>query len=415
MTHHRLAAILMFLCVWAPSTVHAAELPSASPSEVGMSDSKLAAVDAAMEQLVADKKIAGGVVAVVRHGKVCLLNAYGQRDLAPDAPMQTDTVFRIYSMSKAIVTAAALTLVDEGRLSLDDPLTKYVPELEGLRVLEGEERVPLARPITIADLMRHTAGMSYGMGDDAVDQIYLQHQPLDAENLDGMAQRLANVPLRNQPGAKWVYSVSIDVLGLVIERVSGQPLDVYLKERIFEPLDMKDTGFYCPAGKHGRFAALYNQSEDGLTLSDGLFGMHFDQSTTMFSGGGGLVSTARDYLHFLVMIQNGGELFGNRVLKPETVALMTSNQLPPAAFPIGFGTPQKGVGFGYGFSVRVDPDPEDPHRPVGEYGWSGAASTHYWVSPTDDLIVVTLEQRRPFTTETMGVIKPLVYDAVVER
>ncbi len=416
MTNQRLAVFLLLLWICAAYPVQAAELPSATPSEVGLSGSKLAAADAAMEQLVADKKIVGGVVAVVKHGKVCMLNAYGQRDTVPAAPMQTDTVFRIYSMSKAIVTAAALTLVDEGTLSLDDPLTKYVPELEALHVQVGEERVPLARPITIADLMLHTAGFSYGMGDDAVDQIFNKHLPLEAENLDGMAQRLAQVPLRSQPGDQWFYSVSIDVLGLVIERASGQPLDVFLKKRIFDPLDMKDTGFYCPAEKHDRFAALYYTEDEGLTRQNGSTGGNlFDKPTTMFSGGGGLVCTARDYLHFLVMISNDGELFGHRVLKPETVTLMTTDQLPPTAFPIGFGNPHPGVGFGYGFSVRVAHDPDDRHRPVGEYGWSGAASTHYWVSPADDLIVITLEQRRPFTLETMGELKPLIYDAVVAR
>lgn len=381
-----------------------------------MSADKLSAVDDVIAQMIADEKIVGSVVAVARHGKVCYLKAQGQRDTEPADTMQTDTIFRIYSMTKAIVSAGALILVDDGVIKIDDPVTKYIPELEALRVQAGDELVPLTKPITVADLMRHTAGFTYGFGDDAIDQLFHKHEPLAAKDLAEMAERLKHIPLRNQPGEEWVYSVSIDMLGLVIERASGQPLDAFLEERIYRPLDMNDTGFYCPPEKAHRFAALYLSEDGGPLRRAGKddWGRQFDKPPTLLSGGGGLVSTARDYLHFLMMVQNGGELFGQRVLKPETVALMTTDQLPAAAFPIGFGDErQPGVGFGYGFSVRVSPDEGDPHRPVDVYGWSGAASTHYWVDPAQALIVVTLEQRRPFTTDTMDRLKPLVNDAVV--
>ncbi len=417
MDFRRNTATLFFglMVVLSPVLAVADELPRATPAEVGLSADRLLAVDAAIEQLVADEKIVGGVVAVARNGKVCYIRAHGQRDTEPAAPMQEDTIFRIYSMTKAITTAAALILVDEGKIRLDDPVTKYVPELGSLQVKTDGGLVPLAKPISIADLMLHTAGFSYGFGDDEIDQLYHKYEPLGAENLTGMAERLTHIPLRNQPGEKWAYSVSIDVLGLVIERASGQPFDEFLQARIFQPLDMKDTAFYCPPEKIDRFAALYSKTDDMVTRAGkDDWGGGFDEPPTLISGGGGLVSTARDYLRFLMMVRNGGELFGHRILKPQTVSLMTTDQLPVAAFPIGFGEDRhEGVGFGFGFSIRVAPDPNDPHRPVGDYNWSGAASTHFWVDPAEDLMVVTLEQRRPFTTETRDRVRPLIYDAII--
>lgn len=417
MIKFRVAAALFMGLTWVlPSGVAVAEeLPRATPAEVGMSADKLAAIGDAIEGLIAEKKIVGGLVAVARHGKVCYVTTHGLRDTEPESPMTEDTIFRIYSMSKPITSAAVLILVDEGKVGLDDPVTKYVPEFESLKVQMDDGLVPLTRPVTIADLMRHTAGFSYGMGDDEIDQMYHEHKPLSADSMDEFAERLARIPLRYQPGDEWVYSVSIDVLGLVIERASGRPFDVFLKERIFEPLDMKDTAFYCPAEKADRFAALYSFADGEMSRAGkDDWGGGYNQPPLFPSGGGGLVSTARDYLHFMMMVRNGGELFGQRILKEDTAALMTTDQLPEAAFPIGFGDNiQEGVGFGYGFSVRVAVNSEDPHRAVGDYTWSGAASTHSWADPNEDVIVVTLEQRRPFTIETGKMVRPLVLDAVI--
>lgn len=407
-----LALTGLFVLVVLPGCQHGEAIPTATPADVGLSAVKLRAVDAAVEQLIADGKIVGGVVLIVRHGEVCHLEAYGQRDTEPHAPMRTDTIFRIYSMTKPIATAAALILVDEGKLKLDDPVTKYLPELEKVRVQVGYKLVAPNRPMTVADLMRHTAGFSYGFLGHPIDVLYNVVEPLGADDLNGMAERLPQLPLANHPGEKWQYSLSIDVLGLVVERASGQTFDVFLQERIFDPLDMKDTGFHCPPEKHNRFAAVYSPKEDGTGPERHSEHDRFAEPTSFFSGGGGLVGTARDYAHFLLMVRSGGELFGHRILEPETAALMHTNQLPPAAFPIGFGEPDPGVGFGFGFSVRVDPDPENPQKPVGRYGWSGAASTHAWVNPVDDLIVITLEQRMPFSYETAGLLEPLIYDVI---
>lgn len=390
-------------------------IPTARPADVGMSAAKLADVDAAVEELIAEGKIAGGVVLIARHGEIVHFEAHGQRDTEPPAPMRTDTIFRIWSMTKPVATAAALILVDDGTLKIDDPVTAYVPELKNLRVQVGDELVAPNRPMSVADLMRHTAGFSYGFLGHPLDATYNTVNPLGADDLAGMAERLHRLPLANHPGEVWQYSLSIDVLGLVIERASGRPLDVFLQERLFDPLDMKDTGFHCPSEKHDRLAAVYTPAKGGGAPQRRTDPDKFSEPTRFFSGGGGLVSTARDYAHFLLMVRGGGTLFGHRILEPETAALMHTNQLPPASFPIGIGRPFLGVGFGFGFSVRVNPDPENPQQPVGRYGWSGAASTHAWVNPADDLVVITLEQRVPYSNDTVDTLEPLIHDAVERR
>lgn len=386
-------------------------IPASQPADIGLSDAKRVAVDATMEELVADGKIAGSVVLIAQHGEVVHFKAYGQRTTDPAAPMQTDTIFRIWSMTKPVATAAALMLVDAGKLKLDDPVARYIPELKDIQVQVGDERVAPNRPMTVADLMRHTAGFSYGFLGHPVDPLYIAADPFGAENLEGMAERLPRLVLANHPGERWQYSLSIEVLGLMIERASGQGLDVFLQERIFDPLDMPDTGFHCPAEKHDRLAAAFSPAGPGIIPKRYRDEDPFAKPTRFFSGGGGLVSTARDYSHFLMMVRGGGAWQGRRLLEPDTAALMINDQLPPEAFPIGIGQPWPGVGFGFGFSVRVDANPDSPHEPVGQYGWSGAASTHAWVSPADDLMVITLEQRLPYSNETADLLKPILHGA----
>jgi CubicO group peptidase (beta-lactamase class C family) len=267
--------------------------------------------------------------------------------------------------------------------------------------------------MTVRDLMLHTAGLTYGAGPDALKEAYGRLKPLESTDLKEMAAKLAQVPLAFDPGTDWTYSVSIDVLGRVIEVASGDTLDVFLRKTIFEPLDMPDTAFSVPAEKLSRFAANYARSAGGFNVIDAPAKSRFAQKVTFFSGGGGLVSTARDYLRFLTMVQNGGELDGHRVLRRETVTLMTTNQLPSAAFPIHFDKVRRpGLGFGFGFSVRTERSKFDLAAPVGEYGWGGAASTHYWVSPSDKLIVVTLEQIMPYQGDTEIGLKRIIYDAI---
>jgi CubicO group peptidase (beta-lactamase class C family) len=390
-----------------------AEIPVVPPAKAGLSEAKLAEVDKFMEGQVANKKIAGGIVLVSHLGKIGFFHMYGQMDLEAKKPMEKDTIFRLYSMSKAITTAAALTLCDAGKMKLDDPVSKYIPSFAHLKVATPEGlRDPMRAP-TIRDLMLHTSGLTYGGKPAAVKEAFDRLKPMDSANLKEMAEKLSQVPLAFDPGTDWIYSVSIDVLGRVIEVVSGQSLDVFLQKTLFEPLDMMDTAFSVPAEKLARFAANYSRSPDGLKINDAPDKSKFAKKVTFFSGGGGLVGTARDYMRFLTMIQNGGELDGQRILRPETVKLMTTNQLPEKAFPIYFGTEKRfGTGFGLGFSVRTEITKWDPAGRVGEYGWGGAASTHYWVSPADKLIVITLEQIMPYQWETEFGVKKIIYDAV---
>ena len=238
---------------------------------------------------------------------------------------------------------------------------------------------------------------------------------MESVDLDEFARRLAALPLAFDPGKDWVYSHSTDVLGLVLERVSGMKLDRFLEERMFRPLDMKDTGFYVPAEKVDRFAANYQRGEKGLKLIDAPRESKYLKRPGLLSGGGGLVSTARDYLRFLLMVEGGGALHGRRILSKESVRLMTTDQLPREAFPIYFGKQiRHGTGFGLGFSVRTADTDWDPQARAGEYGWGGAASTHYWVSPKDRIVVVTMEQTMPYTFDTEFAVKGLLYDALLK-
>ncbi len=381
----------------------------------GLSAEKLAILDPVIVEMIEKKKIAGEVIIVAKDGEVAYLNAWGKMDLEAGKPMRPDTIFRIYSMTKAIATAAALVLFDEGKLGLDDPIGKWIPELKDLQVQAADGVRKPARTPTVKDLMLHTAGFTYGGAGKPSDKLYGEKKPLEAKDLNDMAARLSSIPLAYEPGKDWIYSVSIDVLGLVVERVSGMKLDRFLEERIFKPLDMKDTGFSVPPEKLDRFAANYNRSGETLKLGDAPATSKYAKPATFFSGGGGLVSTARDYMRFLLMVEGGGEFQGVRILKPGTVRLMTTDQLPQEAFPIYFGKQVRhGTGFGLGFSVRTKNTEWDPAAREGEYGWGGAASTHYWVSPKDRLVVVTLEQTMPYSFDTEFAVKGLIYDAIVK-
>lgn len=373
----------------------------------------MAEVDRFMERSVAEQKIAGGIVVVSHKEKIGFFHTYGQMDREGKKPMQPDTIFRIYSMSKAITTAAALNLYDARKIGLDDPVSKYIPSFARLKVATPEGLRPPSRAMTVRDLMRHTAGLTYGSGPDALKEAYNRLKPMESANLEEMAEKLSQVPLAYDPGTDWIYSVAIDVLGRVIEVASGQSLDVFLGKTIFEPLDMSDTGFSVPSAKLARFAANYSRSTNGLKVIDAPAESKYGKKVTFFSGGGGLLGTARDYVRFLTMIERGGTLDGHRILRAETVKLMTSNQLPEKVFPIHFGQEIRyGTGFGLGFCVRTENSSWDPSGHIGEYGWGGAASTHFWVGPADKLIVVTLEQIMPYQWDTEFGLKKIIYDAV---
>jgi CubicO group peptidase (beta-lactamase class C family) len=400
----------MFLVLLLAVSVYAKELPTAAPEDVGLSSEKLQSVDKTVSELIDDNKVAGAVVVVARRGKVAYSKSFGKMDIEADKVMKEDTIFRIYSMSKPITTVAAMILFDEGKLKLDDPVAKYLTPFKGLKVHGPHgELQEQQRPMSIRDLMRHTSGLTYGIfGDTPVDKKYREYKVLDRDSsLAEMVERLGKIPLLHQPGSKWQYSMSTDVLGRVVEVVSEKPLDEFFKERIFEPLDMKDSGFHVPQEKLNRFAANYApDGNGGLKLKDSPSTSRYLKKPKRFSGGGGLVSTARDYTRFCQMLIDGGQLDGKRLLKEETVAMMLKNQTPKGA--------KNGDGFGLGFYVNMRRKTGDPPVAIGEYGWAGAASTHFWIVPKDDMIVIALQQHMPHKAIIKNKINPLVYGAIVD-
>jgi CubicO group peptidase (beta-lactamase class C family) len=390
----------------------AREIPVLAPEKAGLSEAKLAEVDRFMDRQVGEQKLAGGIVMVWHGGKIGFFHTYGLMDREAQKPMTPNTIFRIYSMSKAITTAAALNLHDAGKMGLDDPVSKYIPSFANLRVATTNGLRAPTRAVTIRDLMLHISGLTYGDGPDALKEAYSRLKPLESTNLAEMAEKLSQVPLAFDPGTDWNYGVGIDVLGRVIEVVSGKSLDEFLAQTIFRPLDMKDTAFSVPPEKLSRFAANYSRT-NGLKVIDAPAESKFAGKVTLFSGGGGLVSTAHDYMRFLAMIERGGTLDGHRILQSKTVKLMSSNLLPEKAFPIHFGKEERlGAGYGLGFAVCTEVTSWDPAAHFGEYGWDGAASTHYWISPSDKLIVVTLEQIMPYEWDTERGVKKIIYDSI---
>jgi CubicO group peptidase (beta-lactamase class C family) len=360
-----------------------------------------------LQKTVDDRQLPGIVTAMARHGKVVDFRAYGKKDLASGAPVDKDTLFRIYSMTKPVTGVAMMILYEQGKWSPGDPIAKYIPEFAHLKVRKGADSngQPIleeaAHAPTMAELMSHTAGFTYGIfGDTAVDKLYGEAGVFRSENLQQMIGKLAKLPLLYQPGTKWVYSVSVDIQGYLVEKFSGKTLGEFMRENIFQPLEMKDTAFHVAADRQGRFATLYSMNPRGelAVTNGGNVAMDFSKEPTMPMGGGGLVSTARDYLRFAQMLLNGGELEGRRILAPSSVALMRANRLSPAImnsreFGIGFFTVSPGFGFGFDFGVYTDP--LFISHPVGQgtYTWGGAAGTWFWIDPANDIVFVGMTQR----------------------
>ena len=392
-------------------------LPMAKPEAVGLDPKKLQAVNEKMEALIEENRLTGGTVVIARKGKVAHFETYGLRNREEELPVEKDTIFRIYSMTKAITSMAALMLWEEEKLDLDNPLSKFFPPLKKMKVWKDGNLIDTEREATVADLLRHTSGLTYGwMSNKPIREALRSAGVLDRnKKLVPMMNGMGEVPLQFQPGSDWVYGCSTDVLGGVVEVASGMPFDKFLKERIFKPLKMKDTGFYVPADKVNRFAANYNYRKGKLTMIDDPKTSSYLENPVFKSGGGGLCSTATDYMRFLLMIENGGKFEGKKYLSKKSVKLMTTNQIPKGGGWVTFGEQvREGVGFGHGFSVRVKMSKWDANGRVGEYGWGGAASTHYWISPKDNLIVLTLEQVMPYSFNTEWVLKGLIYDALVD-
>ncbi|HEY9524044.1 MAG TPA: serine hydrolase domain-containing protein [Thermopolyspora sp.] len=398
------------------------------PADVGFDADRLRRLDTYFEPYVDDGRLPGWLVLVSRRGEIAYLSTYGARDIESGAPVETDTLFRIYSMSKPITSVAAMMLYEEGALSLTDPISRFIPSFADMRVYDKGSAIkpithPAAEPVRVWHLLTHTSGLTYGFHRvSVVDEIYReagfdQGMPRDLD-LAQVVDRWAELPLLFEPGSQWNYSVSTDVLGRVVEVASGLPLDRFLAERIFGPLGMTDTGFSIDAANADRMASLYGANHRGLAVpinaEDPL------RQPKALSGGGGLISTAGDYHRFTQMLLRGGELDGVRLLGPRTVAYMTRNHLPGGADLEQIGRPlyaevsYSGVGFGLGFAVVDDAAKHKSTVPEGLFNWGGAASTAFWVDPAEQVTVVFLTQLIPSNSHPIRpYLQQLVYQAIV--
>ena len=374
------------------------------PEAVGMSRLRLARVAAVSQGYVDEGKLAGAVTLVARKGKIVHFEAVGQRGAEDEAPLAKDALFRIFSMTKPITAVAAMMLYEEGKFGLSDPVADFVPELASPKVLVDGEEVPATSTMTMRHLLTHTAGLSYGFNPrDPLDRRYREAQLFAAEDLDGFAERLGALPLAFEPGERWHYSVAVDVTGLVVQRLSGLSFDVFLKERIFDPLGMTDTFFNVPEEKRHRLLPnhTWNRQAEELVQTPeaqaNAAGRTRYRDSRLFSGGGGLVSTAMDYARFAEMVRRGGELDGARLLSPKTVAFMTANHLPAAIEGAGRGEDPAQLqgnrfGFGLGWGINTDVVASGVLGSVGEYSWGGAAGTVFWVDPVEEMVVVGMIQ-----------------------
>jgi len=405
----------------------------------GMSCERLERIERFIDDnYIANGKLAGALVQVWRRGGLALNSLLGLADRERQVPLAEDSIFRIYSMTKPITSVAVMMLVEECKIALDDPVSKYIPAWEKLGVhaggfMESFQTRPLARPMLVVDLLRHTSGLTYGFQQNTnVDAAYrkLKIGELATEGtLEEMIEKLATLPLEFSPGEAWNYSVATDVLGYIVGKVSGTSFEVFLKERIFDPLGMVDTAFYVPQEKVSRFCACYAigalgskiTSAQAPTLQDDPLISPYLNPPTFVSGGGGLVSTATDYMRFARMLLQGGELDGVRLLGPRTLALMTANHLPG-----GVDLPRlsrsmfseaiyEGVGFGLGFATTVTPAATLIPGSAGDFFWGGAASTFFWVDPREDLIVLFLTQLLPSSAHPVRrQLRTMVYSAITD-
>lgn len=400
-------------------------LAPAQPEDVGLSREGLAAVDAAVQGQIDRGELAGAVTLVARHGKLVHLSALGLRDIDAGAAMTTDTLFRIYSMTKPVTAVAMMILHDRGLWTPDDPIVKHLPEFSGVQVFAGLDsrgkprlEAPRHAP-TVLELMTHTAGLSYGFNpDDAVDRLYQDARVWRSSSLAEMSAKLAALPLAYQPGAKWLYSLSMDVQGAIIERLTGQSLPAFMQEHLFGPLGMVDTAFHLPPEKRSRLASGYRQSRSGLKPEKPMLSDHIEPPA-LASGGGGLISTAIDYARFAQMLLNGGELDGKRIISPEAAKLMMTNHLSAEMMAGGFGVGAQAIrpGFGYGFNGVVFTDPVAAGIPVGvgTYHWDGAWGTWFWVDPQNDLLYVGMIQRGlTLSPNLQALTQTLMADAYVK-
>ena len=415
---------LLSILVLAASVGVAQQLPKASPESVGLSSDRLQRVETAVDQSIKDNQIAGAVTMVVRHGKVAWFKPQGMLDREAAKPMPADAMFRICSMTKPITTVAVMMLYEEGKFQLEDPISKYLPEFKNPKVLVKPANggapytIPATREITIRDLLRHTSGLTYNWNAD-LGKMYndanvatglLEYDGTIADNV----KRLATQPLLFNPGERWEYSLGVDVLGRLVEVVSGMPLDQFFRTRIFEPLGMKDTYFYPPQDKVGRLATAYGIFDGKMTrfpdkpVTDGF--LTYDASypiagpKKLFSGGGGLVSTVEDYARFCQMMLDNGTVGGKHLLSRKTVELMTHDQL---------GKIGPDQGFGLGFGIDGVKGPMDELGSPGSFGWGGFFYTSFTIDPKEQMIVIFMAQLHPAgDVDIQNRVKTLVYQAI---
>jgi CubicO group peptidase (beta-lactamase class C family) len=420
----RAAFLVVMWCLFLSTAAAAQSLPSAKPEEVGLSSERLGKLTARLKADIEKGVIPGAIVLVARHGKIALFETLGMLNPETKAPMTRDAIFRIYSMSKPITSVSAMILFEEGKLALSDPVSKYIPKLGGLKV--GVEKpdpsggkptlelVPSQRDMTIQDLLRHTSGLTYGFfGNTLVKKMYVDSKvwndyPSNAELID----RLAKLPLANQPGTTWDYGHSTDVLGRLVEVITDKSLYEFEKARVLDPLGMKDTSFYVTdkSKQHHIVEPFADDRSIGIDAD-------FNDPRVLQkweSGGGGMVSTAIDYARFAQMLLNGGTLNGKRILGPKTVAYMTSDHVSAAIAPGPLYLPGPGFGFGLGFAVRKDAGVSPLAGSVGELNWGGAGGTFFWIDPKEDMFVVFMMQSPKQRVPYRAVLKNMIYAAVTK-
>lgn len=397
------------------------ELPRATPESVGMSPTRLKMMEEKMHTYVDNGQLAGVQTAIIRKGKVVQFNTYGYEDVDTKDPLKENSIFRIYSMTKPIVSIGLMMLYEEGKFQLNDPLHKYAPEFKEMQVYVGDGKTePAKNPIRVIDVLRHTTGFGYGWGNppNHVDSLYaVGAKRMGTTNNREFLRNMSKLPLYYQPGTGWRYSVSTDVAGALLEIIANQPLDEFLEERILNPLGMKDTHFEVPDAKDERFISNYTHKKDGsLQVIDHPSMSKYCKEVTMFSGGGGLVSTSNDYLRFCQMLLNKGELNGVRLISPKTLELMTGNHTkdtPHAGGPIAL--PSKGTAFGLGFSVTTDLAATAMLGSEGTFGWGGAAGTYFRIDPKEEMAILMMIQVMPYNhLQARERFHNLVYQAIVD-
>ena len=399
------------------------------PEKLGLSPARLTRIKSWMQKYVDDGKLPGATTLVARHGQVAFCETMGYGDLEKKKPLTLDSILRFYSMSKPITAVAIMMLYEKGLFQLDDPLSTYIPAFKNMRIYQsdsGDNLVtkPATNPITIHHLLTHTSGLTYGVENQGgIPGLYAENRtdfnPHDGP-LASVVDRLAEIPLEFEPGSMWEYSVAFDVLGRLVEVISGKSLDTFLKENILDPLEMNDTGFFVPEGKLGRFVSLYQcTAKARLVLMESAAESPLTSPVETLSGGGGLVSTLADYFRFTEMLRNKGKWGGHRLLGRKSVELMTCNHLPGDLADMGqptfCETTYEGIGFGLGMSVVIDPAKSKILGTPGEYAWGGYASTAFWVDPVEDMTVIFLTQLIPSGAYPIRrELRVLTYQALID-